>query len=208
MAVALTDHIRLYHILHPDLKQFNQYEYKNTKCIKFSSGGQYFCSVDHKNIHIFSTYTLERVRNLQIAPNSLSTISFNFNDSRIVFVSADGLMQSFDLEEFSRIGELRNDRSYAYKNAIFLSHNDQSNNQVIVVGTKKDESASLRLFDGDDMKECMAFRDELENGPALCFTDVVKVVSPEQLLENLVIGTNRGSVIVHGMPPRFLREDP
>ena len=79
---------------------------------------------------------------------------------------------------------------------------------MIVVGTKKDESASLRLFDGDDMKECMAFRDELENGPALCFTDVVKVVSPEQLLENLVIGTNRGSVIVHGMPPRFLREDP
>ena len=128
MAVALTDHIRLYHILHPDLKQFNQYEYKNTKRIKFSSGGQYFCSVDHKNIHIFSTYTLERVRNLQIAPNTLSTISFNFNDSRIVFVSADGLMQSFDLEEFSRIGELRNDRSYAYKNAIFLSHNDQSNN--------------------------------------------------------------------------------
>ena len=36
-------------------------------------------------------------------------------------------MQIFDLEEFSRIGELRNDRAYSYKNAIFIS-NDNSDN--------------------------------------------------------------------------------
>ncbi len=34
------------------------------------------------------------------------------------------------------------------------------------------------------------------------------MVSAGNLLENLVIGTNRGSLIVHGMPPRFLRSDP
>ena len=28
------------------------------------------------------------------------------------------------------------------------------------------------------------------------------------MLENLVIGTNRGALLVRGMPPRFLREDP
>lgn len=79
-------------------------------------------------MHIFSTYTLEKVRTLPIPPNTLSTINFNFNDSRIVFVSADGLMQSFDMEEFIKTHELRNDRSYSYKNAMFISHNDHENN--------------------------------------------------------------------------------
>ena len=128
MAVALADQIRLYHILHPDLKQFSTYEVKNTKRIRFSSGGQYFCAIDHKKVQVYSTFSLELVRDLQIPPNSTSTISFNFNDSKIVFISADGLMQNFDLEDFSRCGELRNDRSYSYKNAVYVSHDDTANN--------------------------------------------------------------------------------
>jgi len=88
-------------------------------------------------------------------------------------------MQSFDLEEFNRIGELRNDRSFSYKNAIFLSHNDHSNNQIVVVGTKKDHSAVLRIFDGDDEKECLSFGDDLESQPVLCFNDIIKVVTSE-----------------------------
>ena len=43
---------------------------------------------------------------------------------------------------------------------------------------------------------------------SLCFTDIVKVVSADNLIENLIIGTNRGSLTVYGIPPRFLREDP
>ena len=78
----------------------------------------------------------------------------------------------------------------------------------MVVGTKKDHSAALRIFDGDDEISCLSFGDELESQQVLCFNDVIKVVSAEQLIENLVVGTNRGSLIVHGMPPRFLREDP
>lgn len=53
----------------------------------------------------------------------------------------------------------------------------------------------------------MKFTDELESPNVLCFNDVIKVVSAEQLIENLIIATNRGSLIVHGMPPRFLRDD-
>lgn len=150
MAVALNDQIRLYHILHPDLKQFNQYDLKNTKQIKFSSGGQYLCVIESK-VHIFNTYTLERVRILQIPPNSMSTIHFNFNDSRIVFISAEGQLQNYDLgEEFNKIGELISDRLFVYKNALFLSHNDPTNNEVVVVGTQKERKcASITIFDGD-----------------------------------------------------------
>ena len=85
-------------------------------------------------------------------------------------------------------------------------------NQLVVVGTEKDECASLKIFQGDELKECLNFRDTFVdpsgNSEVLCFNDIIKVVSSESLLENLVIGTNRGSLIVHGMPPRFLKEDP
>ena len=65
---------------------------KKITCIRFSTGGQYFCAIDHKAVHIFSTYSLERVRNLQIPPNTISRISFNNDDSKLVFTSEDGLM--------------------------------------------------------------------------------------------------------------------
>lgn len=42
----------------------------------------------------------------------------------------------------------------------------------------------------------------------MCFNDIVKVVSAENLVQNLVVGTNRGSLVIRGLPPRFLREDP
>jgi len=59
------------------------------------------------------------------------------------------------------------------------------------------------------MKLCLKIKDEFgDNEPALCLNDIVKVVSSENLIENLVVGTNRGSLIVHGLPTRFLREDP
>ena len=89
---------------------------------------------------------------------------------------------------------------------------------MICVGTQKDVCASLRVFEGDEMLACLKFKDDAVMMPptngdqptstAFCFNDVIKVVSAENMLENLVVGTNRGSILVHGMPPRFLREDP
>lgn len=207
--MALDEQIRLYHLLHPEIKQFNSFELKNIKKIRFSAGGQYFCAVDHKNIYIFHTYSLKQVRNLVIPPNQMNSISFSFDDSRIVFISADGILQNFDLNDFGRIGENRIDRAYSYKSALYVSHDDPDDSQVIVVGTQKDVGASLRIFEGDEMKMCLKFADDNPyDQPALCFNDVVKVVSAESLVQNLVVGTNRGSLVIHGVPPRFLREDP
>ena len=68
--------------------------------------------------------------------------------------------------------------------------------------------ASLGIFDGEDETGRLQIKDEFGEGhPALGFNDILKVVSPDNLIENLVVGTNRGSIIVYGMP-RFLREDP
>ena len=73
-------------------------------------------------MRVFSTYSLEEVKSLQIPPSPISTISFNYNDSRLVFISEDGQIQSFDLEEWKKVGENRNDRAFSYKNAVYLQH--------------------------------------------------------------------------------------
>ena len=106
------------------MQQFRTYELKNSKRIAFSSGGQYLCVIIHTSVHVFDTYSLTKVKNLQIPPNSTSTMAFNFNDSRLVFISEDGLMQGFDLEEMGKKGELRNDRTFSYKGASYVSHDD------------------------------------------------------------------------------------
>lgn len=82
-------------------------------------------------------------------------------------------------------------------------------NMLVAVGTQKDCCASMRIFRDDEMKADIPIRDDIEwTEEALCFTDIVKVVSSENLVENLVVGSNRGCVQVYGLPPRFLREDP
>ena len=67
----------------------------------------------------------------------------------------------------------------------------------------------MRIFKDDEMHADILIRDEHHaSDEALCFTDVIKIISADNLVENLVIGSNRGSILVYGMPPRFLREDP
>jgi len=82
-------------------------------------------------------------------------MAFNYNDSRLVFISEEGLMQSFDLETFYKVGELRNDRAYQYKSAVYVSHDENENNMLITVGTQKDVCGSLRIFKDDEMTACI-----------------------------------------------------
>ena len=97
-------------------------------------------------MHVFSTYSLECVRSIQIPPSSNCTIAFNYNDSRLVVLSEDGQIQSFDLEDWKKVGENRSDRAYSYKHAVYLQHelntqhltgDDSSlpSNMLLAVGT-------------------------------------------------------------------------
>ena len=89
-----------------------------------------------------------------------------------------------------------------------MSHDDPEDGRLITVGTEREVGASLGIFDGEDEIGRLQIKDDFGEGhPALCFNDILKVVSPDNLIENLVVGTNRGSLIVYGMP-RYLREDP
>ena len=58
MAIALADHVCLYHILHGEFRKFHTIEIKYVKKVRFSSGGQFFVIADHKKI--FFQYLLAR----------------------------------------------------------------------------------------------------------------------------------------------------
>ena len=151
----------------------------------------------------------------------LGALGASFFYGSKIAVSEDGQIQSFDFDEWKKNFQNRNDRAYSYKNALYLKHEcsmSQANpdqdqlipsNMLVAVGTQKDCCASMRIFRDDEMKADIPIRDNIEwTEEALSFTDIVKVVSADNLIENLVIGSNRGCVQVYGLAPRFLREDP
>ncbi len=61
LAASYIDKIRMYHILHDDLKIYKNVDIKSCQKMKFSTGGHLFIAVDNKFIYIHNSYTLARV---------------------------------------------------------------------------------------------------------------------------------------------------
>lgn len=62
MAVALTDKLQLYHLMHREIRLFHSYDQKGILVLKFSAGGHELWAVDSKSIIVYSTFSLERIR--------------------------------------------------------------------------------------------------------------------------------------------------
>ena len=61
LAASFIDKIRIYHILHDELRHYKNIEIKNCQKMKFCTGGHLFFAIDNKQIHIFNSYTLIRL---------------------------------------------------------------------------------------------------------------------------------------------------
>lgn len=81
MAVGLTDRLQIFHILHKELRLFHTYDHKNTQILKFSAGGQTLWAVDQKNIVVYNTFTLERLKIIQSLSMHPSDLAFDQFDS-------------------------------------------------------------------------------------------------------------------------------
>lgn len=90
MAVALSDNIVIYHIMHSEFRVFHTHEIKNVKKLKFSNGGQLLCAADFKQIHVISTYGLETIGTMPCPSSHVANIAFNENDSVLSLVTSDG----------------------------------------------------------------------------------------------------------------------
>ena len=51
-------------------------------------------------MHIFSTFSLEKIRDIACPSMNVSNLTFNYDDSELTFVSSDGMLQNFDMIEF------------------------------------------------------------------------------------------------------------
>ena len=209
VAVATNDQIKIFHVLHRELREFHSIdskEIKNIKKVNFTNGGQFICITDSKAIHLYDTFTLTPIGNLQISPATSSSVSFNQSDSMMVFTTHEGMLQNYDLCNLQKIGENSISRSFEYKSAIYTAYNEQEDVRVVAVGYEKNVGGCIKIFQRDDMLNCLTFREDTKDGN-LVLTDVTRVVTSDSLLKNIVVATNRGDIRVLGMPPKFLRED-
>ena len=67
--------------------------------IKFSRGGQFLACIDSKDVHLFYSFTLERMGQKIACPSShsVSNLDFNENDTLLSVCSRDGFIQKYDL---------------------------------------------------------------------------------------------------------------
>ncbi len=90
LAVGLTENIKIYHLMHDDLRLFHTYDIKRSKRLKFSTGGQYLVAATDKHIILLSTYGLEQLCKLDSPSQQVTALAFNQDDSILSFMSADG----------------------------------------------------------------------------------------------------------------------
>jgi hypothetical protein len=63
--------------MHKELRLFHTYEHKNTVILRFSAGGQTLWAADPKNMIVYNTFTLERLKIIQCLSMQVSDIAFD-----------------------------------------------------------------------------------------------------------------------------------
>ena len=101
VAASFIDKIRIYHILHDQMRHFKNVEVKSANRMKFSKGGHLFFASDNKTISAFNAYSMERIHVVKINPVGLSDIMLSDKDLAFGVVSPDGFIGHWALPTFS-----------------------------------------------------------------------------------------------------------
>ena len=75
MAASFIDKIRLHHILHDEFKHYQNIDIRYCKQMKFSRGGHLFACVEKNQIHIYNSYTVERIHTIKMLCSPSSEIT-------------------------------------------------------------------------------------------------------------------------------------
>ena len=175
MAVALVDHVCIYHILHGEFRKFHTIEIKYVKKVRFSSGGQILVVADHKKMFFFNTFSLEKIKDMACPSQNISNLAFNPDDSEMVFISSDGMVQTFDLIDWTKKSDTASiQRNFVYSGAFFMQEGEskvagQSYWRILTAGLEKEVGGSLKVFSsltGDFEKPTFTFNDLIESDKA------------------------------------------
>ena len=189
--------------------------------MKFSSGGQYLWAVDQKNMIVYSTFTLEKLKVIQCISNQISCLAFNPDDSQISLISYDGFFQRYSQILFSKEGDQDLCKTNEYKACVYLPEKkevkeksgeiEQQTERMIVIGQDSlNNGALLTIFDGKTDKfvknPVLYTNEEFDEVQDLTTTfrmnDVCIVTTPKHQIKNLVIATNRGTIRVINLPEK------
>jgi WD40 repeat protein len=105
LAASFIDKIRLYHILHDELRLYKTLEVKGCTLMRFNAGGNYFFVVDQKNVVIYNSYTLVKVHQIRATSEGVSDIVFGERDSTFAVITPDGFLGRYRLPSFQPVKE-------------------------------------------------------------------------------------------------------
>lgn len=105
MAASFIDKIRVYHIMHDELRHYKSLEIKNCSKMRFNPGGNLFFVVDGKTLLIFNSYTLQKVHQIKTTSEGVADIVFGDKDSSFGIVTPDGFIGRYKLPSFATIRE-------------------------------------------------------------------------------------------------------
>ena len=107
LAASFIDKIRLYHILHDELRAYKTLEVKNCQRMRFNPGGNFFFVVDGKNVIIYNAYTLQRLHQIKATPEGVSDIVFggDRDSTSFAIITPDGFLGRYRLPNFTVIKE-------------------------------------------------------------------------------------------------------
>ena len=187
LAAGFKDKIRIYHILHDDLRIFRNIERKYCSKIKFSYGGQYLVCIVQKHLYIYKSYTLECIFSEKISSSHVTDIRFSKNDTCLCLVSADGFMQRWIYDNgFQKLNDgAVSNKSVDFRSCQFVNGVDDE--LKIVVAGGDNVRSNIRIISHKDEILQSFFGQETK----ITAGDMIN--TPNKIC-NYVTGTDRGSV--------------
>jgi WD40 repeat protein len=187
LAAGCKDKIRIYHILHDELRTFRCIERRLCSKLKFSNGGQYLACIVLKHIYIYKSYTLECIFSEKISCLHVTDIRFSKNDTCLCIVSADGFMQRWIYDNgFTKLNDgAVCSKSIDFRSCCFVNGIDDDL-KVIAAGGDSDKS-TIRL---------VSYKDEVLQNYSGTETKITSgdVINTHNKISNFVVGTETGSL--------------
>lgn len=100
LAASFIDKIRLYHILHDELRHYRSLEVKGCNLMRFNAGGNLLFVVDQKNVLIYNAYTLVKLHQIRGTSESVTDIVFGDHDSSFALITPDGFFGRYRMPSF------------------------------------------------------------------------------------------------------------
>ena len=191
LAVGFVDKVRLFHIMHNNLREYRELPVKQCTQMRFSYGGQYLAmSTVQKLIYIYHTFSLEELCVLKGPQSTINDILFSNNDYYVATIASDGSTWIWNTNNFAPENWRHTKNTSKYFGCYLF---DDENGKYIVGGAENGRGI-IRLC-SKDAKENVKFEQEIQ-------TNDVRITQIQMLKFNLsfAVSNDRGQIAIYDYP--------